>query len=235
MDGLSALGDAQNLYHAFIRSSGEAIAGGNVQFRGVNLAVLESMPLLGALGAAVAAGGSYVASGSRERLRGMTATDGLAVGMCLALAVIYLDRLPLHVQINARYVLPVYPLALYLVARTGAVRAVVNTALGPLLWSYAGGVLVGTQLLVVYVAVRGLSVAEAAQVHALVGLGAAGLVAVTLVASLFDDLFRVPAAVALGLAAATGTAFLLLTGLDYFGFFGNYVLPVAGAVSGLFA
>jgi hypothetical protein len=95
-------------------------------------------------------------------------------------------------------------------------------------------VLVGTQLLVVYVAVQGFSVAEAAQVHAFVGLGAAAFLAVTLLASLFDDRFRGPAAVALGLAAATGTAFLLLTGLDYFGFLGNYVLPVAGAVSGLF-
>ena len=229
MDGLSALGDTQTLYHAFVRSSGEAI-GGNPQFRGINLAVLESMPLLGALGGAVAAGGSYVANGSRERLRGVTATDGLAVGMCLALAVIYLDRLPLQVQINARYVLPVYPLALYLVVRMGPVRRIVDIALGPILWTYAAGVLVGTQLFVVYVAVRELSVAEAAQTHALVGILAAVLLFVALLAYLADDRLQTPAAAALGFAAATGTAFLLLTGLDYFGFLGNYVLPVAGAV-----
>jgi hypothetical protein len=229
IDGLSALGDTQNLYHAFVRSSGEAI-GGNPQFRGINLAVLESMPLLGALGGAVAAGGSYVASGSRERLRGVTATDGLAAGMCLALTVIYLDRLPLQVQINARYVLPIYPLALYLVARMGPVRRLVDTALGSLLWTYAAGVLVGTQLFVVYVAVRGLSVAEAAQVHALVGILTAAILAAALVGYFVDDRLRTPAAAALGFAAATGTTFLLLTGLDYFGFLGNYVLPVAGAV-----
>ena len=231
--GLSALGDTQTLYHAFVRSSGAAI-GGNPQFRGINLAVLESMPLLGALGAAAVAGGGYVARRSRERLRGATATDGLAVGMCLALAVIYLDRLPLQVQINARYVLPVYPLALYLVARMEPVRRLVDTALGSLLWTYAAGVLVGTQLFVVYVAVRGLSVAEAAQVHALVGILAAVLLAVALVGYLLDDRLRVAAGAALGFAAATGTSFLLLTGLDYFGFLGNYVLPVASAVSGLF-
>jgi hypothetical protein len=234
MDGLSALGDTQNLYRAFVRSSGEAIGGGNVQFRGVNLAVLESMPLIGAIGAAVATGGRRILTQPRERLGGVTATDGLAVAMCLALAVIYLDRLPLHVQINARYLLPVYPLALYLVARTGPVRRLVDTALGPLLWTYAGGVLLGTQLFVVYVAVRGLSVAEAAQVHALVGILAAVLLAVALVGYLLDDRLRVPAGATLGFAAATGTAFLLLTGLDYFGFLSNYVLPVAGAVSGLF-
>ncbi|WP_159904769.1 hypothetical protein [Salinirussus salinus] len=228
-DGLSAVGDTQTLYHAFVRSSGEAI-GGNPQFRGINLAVLESMPLLGALGGAVAAGGSCVANGSLERLRGVTATDGLAVGMCLALAVIYLDRLPLQVQINARYVLPVYPLALYLVARMGPVRRIVDIALGPILWTYAAGVLVGTQLFVVYVAVRGLSVAEAAQTHALVGILAAVLLFVALLAYLADERLQTPAAAALGFAAATGTAFLLLTGLDYFGFLGNYVLPVAGAV-----
>jgi hypothetical protein len=234
MDGLSALGDTQNLYRAFVRSSGEAIGGGNVQFRGVNLAVLESMPLIGAIGAAVATGGRRILTQPRERLGGVTATDGLAAAMCLALAVIYLDRLPLHVQINARYLLPVYPLALYLVARTGPVRRLVDTALGPLLWTYAGGVLLGTQLFVVYVAVRGLSVAEAAQVHALVGILAAVLLAVALVGYLLDDRLRVPAGATLGFAAATGTAFLLLTGLDYFGFLSNYVLPVAGAVSGLF-
>ena len=234
MDGLSAVGDTQTLYHAFVRSSGEAI-GGNPQFRGINLAVLESMPLFGALGTAVAAGGHRLVTRPRARLRGVTATDGLAVGMCLALAVIYLDRLPLQVQINARYVLPVYPLALYLVARTGVVRRFVDTALGPLLWTYLAGVLVGTQLFVVYVAVRGLSVAEAAQVHALMGILAAVLLVVALVGYLLDDRLRTLAGAALGFAAATGTAFLLLTGLDYFGFLGNYVLPVAGAVSGLFS
>jgi hypothetical protein len=76
-------------------------------------------------------------------------------------------------------------------------------------------------------------VTEATQVHALLGLGCAGLLAATLLGSAVDDRFRTPAAIALGLAGAAGTAFLLLSGLDYFSFIGQYILPVSEVVSDL--
>jgi hypothetical protein len=231
-DGLTGLTHGGDLYHTFVRSGGGAI-GGAPQFRGVNLAVLESAPLLAAAIGAAVAPGRWIVSGFEGTDRGVTAADLLAAGMIVSFVLIYVNRLPLHVQVNARYLLPAYPLALYLLVRSRAVRAVVETRLRPLLWTYGFGTLVGTQLVFVYTTSRGLAVAEATQVHALLGLGCAGLLAVTLPGSAIDDRLRTPAAVALGLAGAAGTAFLLLSGLDYFSFIGQYVLPVSETVSGL--
>ena len=88
-------------------------------------------------------------------------------------------------------------------------------------------------LFVAYVVVRGLTVAEAAQDQALIGLGLAGLLGVTLLARSVDDRLDSLAAVAVGLAAAAGTAFVLVAGLVYFAPTGEHVLPVAEYVSAL--
>jgi hypothetical protein len=231
VEGVASLFQVEDLYRTFVRSDARALWGGKARFRGVNLTVLESMPLLAAAAGAVAAVGRDVFAGSLDRGRDVTATDGLAGALCLVFVLVYASRLPLHAQINARYLLPVYPLGLYLVARSSVIRAVVSTSVRSLVWTYACGVLVGTQLLVVYVVGRGLAVAEAVQLHAVVGLVVAAALAVVLVGSAFDERVRAPAAVALGVAAAAGTAVLLLSGLHYFDFLGNYVLPVSGAVS----
>jgi hypothetical protein len=234
IEGVTALSDVGTLYETFVRSNPAAI-GGNTRFRGVNLAVLESMPLLAALAGSITAVVRRTGTGAWDRGDAVTATDVLAGALCVAFVFIYINKLPLRVQINIRYLLPIYPLGLYLLARSGAVRTVVSSSLRVLLWTYAGGVLIGTQLFVVYVVTRGLAVAEAAQVHAVAGLIAASLLAVTLVASAFDSRVRGPAVVALGITAAAGTIFLLLSGLYYFGFLGDFVLPVAGSVSDLLA
>ncbi|MFB6297923.1 MAG: hypothetical protein ABEH56_05325 [Salinirussus sp.] len=229
-DGLSGLADGGDLYRTFVRSSGEALDS-LPQFSGVNLSVLESMPLLGAAAAAALAAVPDFASQVRQAGRRLDATGALAAGMTVAFLLIYANRLPLRVQVNVRYLLPVYPLWLYLLARSRIVRTVVGEALRPLLWTYAVGTLLGTQLLFAYVTSRELGLPEAFQIHAMLGLAVAGLLAVVLSASAFDDRFRTAGAVALGLAAAAGTAFLLLSGLSYLTVVDQQLLPVAELVN----
>jgi hypothetical protein len=133
--------------------------------------------------------------------------------------------------VTVRYLLVLYPLGILFLARSATVQRLVTDHREPLLWSYTAGVAVGGQLLVAYFALGNYAVGEAARVHALLGLALGVAVAVTSVASVYETRLRPLAAGALGLAGAAGTVFVLLATLSHFAFVGEYVLPVAGALS----
>jgi uncharacterized membrane protein YgcG len=229
--GLSGLTRGDEVVRTFLRSNVEGIAE-DARFLGVNLSVLESAPLLGAMALAAVHAVS-------ERVRSLSArvapTDALALLLIVAFVLLYNDRLPLNTTITVRYLLPIYPLGVYLLARSVPVGGIVADHGRSALWAYAGGVLVGGQLLLAYLFLGDFAVAEAARVHATLGFGLGLVVAGIAVGTVVDDRFRQPTAVALGLAAAAGTVFLLLSGLHYFSFVGEYVLPVAGALSDVLA
>jgi len=83
---------------------------------------------------------------------------------------------------------------------------------------------------VVVVAVGGLGLGEAVQVHALVGLAVALALGASAAASaVTDGVDRLTAAL-MGLAAALGTDFLLLSGIVYFQY-GQYALPAVGELA----
>ena len=229
---LASLQDPTVVYRTWIRSGALADVGmgGVPEFRAVNLTVLESMPLLGG---AVAVAGTVTRRGRGTLLDGLRPTDLLAAAIVLAFVLLYSQRLPIHVQVTVRYLLPVYPLFLVLLARQRILASLVTEDLRSVLWAYAGVVLLGTQVLLAGVVLAGLSVSEAAQLHAIAGLAAAVILAVATLAAQFDGRFRPLAAGALGLAAGAGTAFVLLTGLAYFSFIGPYVLPASQAVADL--
>lgn len=230
--GLYGLTQFDRLYHTWIRSGPvQLIEGGRAAFAGANLTVLESVPLFGAFVALVAGRLRAGASSVRRLLGNPAPVDALAVAFTAVFVLMYTLRLPVHVQITVRYLLPTYPLLLFLLVRTSRVRQVLVGSRRLAVWTYAGGVLVGTQLLLAVVALRDVPVAGAIQTHAWVGLGLAALLAATLLASQFDERARPAAAVSIGLAAAAGTAFLLLSGLSYFSFVGEFVLPVAEVVA----
>ncbi len=225
--GLAGLTRLDEVIRTFLRSNVEGIAE-DARFLGVNLSVLEAAPLLGAITLAAAHAVS-------ERARSITArihpSDALAVLFIVAFVILYNDRLPLNTTITVRYLLPIYPLGVYLLARSIPVGGLVADNFGAALWAYAAGVLVGGQLLLAFLLVGDYAVAEAARVHATLGFTAGLIVAGVAIGTLVDDRLRPVTAVALGLAAATGTVFLLLSGLHYFSFVGEYILPVAGALS----
>jgi hypothetical protein len=225
--GLVGLTQPVDVYRTFVHSSVEGI-NQKARFLGVNLAMLEAAPVLGAVGAVVLNAAPSRARRLRQRV---DATDVLALFLVVAFVLLFISRLPLNTVITVRYLLPLYPLGAYLLARSALVNHLIDGYLPAVLWSYAGGVVIGGQVLFVVLAVGHYAVAEAARLHAALGLAFGGVLAVSCVLAGLDERFELPAAIALGLAGAAGTVFLLLSGVHYFSFAGEYVLPVVGAVS----
>lgn len=229
LESLSNLAEPVTAGRTFVHSSVAGISQ-NDRFLGINLAMLEAAPVLGA---SVAAASGWLLGSARRFRNRLTATDALALAFALAFVSLYLNRLPLNTQVTVRYLLPVYPLGAFLLARSAAVRALVTDYFRPMLWSYGGGVAIGGQLLFVGLVTGGYAVGEAARVHALLGVALGLLVAALGVAGVLDERARPAAAVAFGLAGAAATVFFLLATAHYFSFIGEYVLPVVGAISEL--
>jgi hypothetical protein len=219
------------LYHTFIR--GGYLPGIAQQDAGeaIRLAFLEAMPLAAALVVVpVVAVRTDVVGRVREAVdrhgvTGLGIVDAFAVVYGLALMLIYLPRLPIHAAITVRYLLPLYPIALYALARQSAVRRVINERFLSLSFAYAGSLLVGGQLLVLYLWATEATRGEAVQTHALVSLVAAGLLAAWALADTFGYREDRVGAVALAFAAAATTAFVILGALWHFAFVGPQALP----------
>ena len=236
-DSLTAAADPERLYTVFVRSAGADISdsggfSGPARFAGTNLSVLETAPVFALSAAAV---GAWL-SGLRDRVgrpRRVDPTVALAVGIALAFVLLYLFRLPLYVQFTQRYLLPVFPLGLYVLARSLTVTRLLKRAGSIVLWSYGAGVLVGGQLLLVAVLVQELQPGGAAQLSARVSLVTAILVAATGVLAVWTKRFDRTVGVAIGLACAAGTVFILLAHLEYFQVTGEAILPVVQELTDL--
>ncbi|MFB6129107.1 MAG: hypothetical protein ABEJ47_05015 [Halorhabdus sp.] len=224
----TAASHPSRVYHTFLRSgylSGVAAQDGTAA---ISLTVLESMPLLGGVLALPVVGARRLHRRSvsiRPWLRrpAGTADVGLAT-YGLAVTLLYLPRLPLHAQVTVRYLLPVFPIGLYFLVRTRAVRRAIDDHAGWLWSSYAVGVCIGGQLLVVAVATLATTIGEAFQLHAVISLALAGVVALaTSVATVSgnESLTR-PLAMALGFAAAATTAFVVFVSVGYTNAVGVY-------------
>jgi hypothetical protein len=221
LDGVHGVLDPANMYRTLVHSSVESV-NEDLGFRGINLSVLESAPVFGALLAAAVTG---VSTAVRERLRSVDPTILLALVLATAFLLTKAGRLPLRVQITVRYLLPVYALGVVLLTHSALATWLVGKHRSLLYWSYGAGVCIGGQLLLVALVLGRFSVGEAARVHALLGVGLGLAVAVLCLAGLRDERARPAAVVAIGLAAAASTVFVLLAGLYYFSFTGDYILP----------
>jgi len=225
--------DPERLYHIFVRSGRipEYVSYRMTDQEAIDLALLEVAPLLGGLLGVLGAGLCGLRTAAIDRIRTALGrptrqTDLLAVAMALALVLMNVERLPLHTQITVRYLAPVVPLGLYGVARLGCVHRVVRTDSRWLAGAYAGTLLVGALGFLLVHLWLGLALGEAMQLHALVNLASAALLAGwAVVASLGLDLDTRIGAVALGIPAALTTLFLLFSGLVYFQYAG-YALPL---------
>jgi preprotein translocase subunit SecE len=225
-DSLAVLSEPDRLYEVVVRSSPGNLREGRLEFAGTNLSILESFPVFGVAAATAASG----VLGVRDRRPSWPRPPTVLAGaMIVAFVLLYLSRLPLHAQITQRYLLPVYPLGLYLLARSDAVRGLVRRR--TVLWSYLGGVLIGGQLFVVYLVAQRFVVAEAAQFHARIALFACLICAVTgTLATVSGRGCRLAAAV-LGLTGAVGTLFLVAGGLYYFAGLGDLLIAIVETVS----
>ncbi|PSP68384.1 hypothetical protein BRC85_02915 [Halobacteriales archaeon QS_1_69_70] len=228
------LREPETLFVTFVRGGYVAGVAERDAGEAIRLTVLEAMPLAAGLVAVpvVAARLDLRERAAAFRRRpwprpsALRTVDAFAVVYTVALLLVYLPRLPVHASLTVRYLLACYPMAVYGLARLPSVRRVLRERTRLCAATVASALLVGGQLLVLYQWAIDATMGEAVQTHALVGLATAGLLAAWAVADGLGWRRDRLGAVALGLAAAAGAAFVLLAGLWHFAFVGPRALPL---------
>ena len=240
--------DVDRVSEVFLRSGYRPLRTG--QDRAVNLSVLESMPLLGAVGALPAVAvrvarnrlftrpdGGSPSVRSFQSIRALSAaraTDLFVLLYAATLVVFYLSSLPLHHMLTVRYLHPLYPVGVYALVRTPAVRRVLDDHWTTMWRSYLGAVVAVTALYLGALALLDTVQGEAIQLY---GLGAflLGLLVVVWAVGtelLGDDSRALHVgSVVLGVAAALMSVYLLVSGLVLFSVEGTFALPISRAVS----
>lgn len=228
------LNHPDRLYNTFIHSGYiEHVAAEDGQ-QAINIALLESMPLLAALLGVAGPIRSHLPDASARRRwlaspRGRT--DLLVVVSTVLFTTIYVTRLPIHAMVTVRYLIPITPGLVYLMARLVPIQRALSYP-RTLAWTYVAVVLVGGQFVLAYLAMVNPALGEAVQLHAILGLATAVPLGVwALHDSLRDQGYPRVGAVCLGLAAGVTTVFLLLSGIDYFSYAGDFALPVTQRLS----
>ncbi|MEF8841532.1 MAG: hypothetical protein V5A62_07875 [Haloarculaceae archaeon] len=233
--GVRAL-EPRRLFHVLVRSG--RVPGVDYTRTGghtVELTLLEAAPVVGGLlgvPAALRAARLSVrpAFGSLRR-DPARATDLFAAGYVAAFGLLYLPRLPLHSTVTVRYLVPIVPFLVYGVCRLDPVHRVVGQE-GERLAALAA-VLTLAGVVLAAVALAGTGPGTAMQAHAVANLTVAGLFAAWLAAALRTDLDPRLGAAVLALVLAAAVAFLLLSGVEYFGQDRQFALPVARAIEQL--
>ncbi|MEF8855480.1 MAG: hypothetical protein V5A24_08330, partial [Haloarculaceae archaeon] len=220
--------------YVWIRPDRIAEMGGQARYAGANLTVLESMPLATGVLAGLVLAISRLRTGIDGLLAGLDAVDAVAIVYASTFAILYADSLPLHAQYTQRYLFPLYPLAVYGLCRLPTTRRVLADHWRPLVWSYAGMLFVGGQLLFMYVSLQDLAVGEAFQFHGVLNLALGVLLVLALSGATIRSRLEGAAAVLLGLTAAATTILILVSGLVYFPI-GRYALPLIDLLSDLLA
>jgi hypothetical protein len=214
-----ALTDPNRLMTVFVRSGWfDALSQGSSTT--INLSVTESMPLVGALLGTPLAVATWL---RRREFEAIHAVDCFLVVYGLLTLLLYLPRLPLHAQVTVRYLYVLYPLSIYGLVRLPWTRSAIRTQVKLLTGAYAGGVLIGGQLLFAWLVRIDAAVDEAMQAMALIGLWIAALLAAwSLTSAAGRDSPRI-GAVLLGLAGSIATNLYLIVMLYYYG--GQFALP----------
>lgn len=222
-DGLTVLENVDRMYHILVRSGDIPMASLSLNdYEAVELTLLESFPLAAAFVTlpAVALHRSRARINRSVLSSPRRQTDVLAVAFAVVFTLVYLPKLPLVSQITLRYILPVFPLLLYIVARLPAVHRCLHESPRWLYGGYLSIVVVGGAAVVLALAVIDPAIGEAMQFHALLGLASVVGAGICLGTGPIHDDSRV-LAVGLALPAGVTTIFLLLTGIEYF----HYRLP----------
>ena len=238
-----------DVYRTLIRAGYIDSIGSHDDNQAINLTVLESAPIVAGVLGAVGLAGSRLRStrgvdrSVRVRLGGvvssLTDSPGRATDAFVALSAVlfflaYIPRLPIHAQVTVRYLLPLYAVGVYGLARQPSVRRVLSDHGRAVVWTYLGGVMLGAQLFFVVVTVGTFGRGGALQLHAVLGIAVGGVFALLAAGSAVDDRFDRATAVALGLSAAMGTNLLVLSGVVYFQY-GPYALPMVDWLADLLA
>ncbi|QSG06067.1 hypothetical protein [Halapricum desulfuricans] len=206
----------------------------------INLSVLESAPVLGALVSVPLAVLDRRFNLSVHRLRQPGPATLLALTLtAVVFTLVYVDRLPLHAQLTVRYLLPLYALGVIALAWVTPVRRAFETYTATFWWVTAGSVLLGGQLLLAVVVGSDLALGEAFQLHALLGLGLAAVLAASTATAAISERFDRAVAVSLALTTAASVVFSLFAVTAYGGALGKYntggsqLLPIVRVLADL--
>ncbi|MEF8828059.1 MAG: hypothetical protein V5A49_03425 [Haloarcula sp.] len=226
-----------DVYHAFVRSGSATGALDNAGEESVNLSLLESAPVLVAMvGALPVVRRLRLPSSTAARtLSADRVVDAFAIAAFTGVVLLYTSRLPLHAQVTARYLFPLYPLGVYLFVRLPAVRRSLTERWHTFLWTVAGTVLIGGQVTVVFVALTVNGIGEAFQLHALLALGIAVPLGGWALWGRSEGLTGQAGAVLLGAATGVTAVFLLLTSVEYYALGDAHLMPMMRALGELLA
>ncbi|SEV81811.1 hypothetical protein [Natrinema salifodinae] len=220
------------LYHTFVRSGYLEFPSRGATGLAINVAFSEALPIAGALIAApVLAVRTLVATVSESaspdlRSRPVRAADIFVTVYAALLTLLYIYRLPLHAMLTVRYVYPLFPLAVYAVARLPWVRATVAARPLWLGFSYVGSVLVGGQLVLVAVVMGNYTADETIQGLALLGLVVATATGLWSLAAAADRTNTSVGAVLVGLGSGLATILAVAFAVAFFGPTAEFVLPL---------
>jgi len=225
--------DPAAVWQTLIRSGDAAAALNITGSESVNLSLLESAPILGALvGGLPVAWRRIRARATLTRTVGAaTVVDLFAILLSVTLVLQYASRLPVHAQVTVRYLFPLFPLGVYLLARVPVVRATLTRNWRLFAWTSALTVLVGGQLLAVAVFWTAAGLGEAFQLHALLALATALPLAAWSLLGRSDGRFGHAGAVCLGVTTGLPTVFVLLVALEYYSIGDSHLLPMVRIVA----
>lgn len=233
------LTEPDRLYYTFVRSGRipEYVQYNINEHEAIELSLLETAPLLGALSGSLVVGIRRIGDGlslpdvQAAIGRPERQTDLFVVVLAVLFTGIYLDRVPVETQITVRYLLPLVPLGLYGIGRLESVGHIARFAKHSLAISYLCVLFIGGALLLAVHSWLGLALGEAMQFHALLGLASALLLTIWSILIGLGIRFDVRVgAIVLALPAGLTTLFLLFTGFVYFQY-ADYALPLVRTVA----
>ncbi|WP_226005473.1 hypothetical protein [Natrinema salinisoli] len=231
--GLEAIQrDPSRLYHTFVRSGYLEFSSPGATGLAINVAFLEALPIAGALVAApvvaIRAVVNRVIGGASPafRSRPVFAADVFVVIYGVLITLLYIYRLPLHAMLTVRYVYPLFPLAIYAIARLRWVRATVSERPLWLAFSYAGTVFIGGQLILIAVVIQNYTADETIQGIALLSLAVASGAMLWSLFAAFDRLNESVGAILLGLGSGLTTILMAVFAFLFYGPTDEFVLQI---------
>ncbi|MFC6836243.1 hypothetical protein [Halomarina ordinaria] len=227
--GFEAVADRPDrLYYTFVRGGYLPGVAAKDLGQAVNLTVLESAPLLGALCALPVALVARLRDGvDVDRRDPVVVADAFVLLLAGALTLVYIERLPLHAQVTVRYLLPLFALGTYGVARQPSVRRALAVHPRLVRWTALCGVLVGGQVVFAWLVLADASLGEALQFHAWVGLATGGALGASLLVASTGRRASRATAVCLGASLAAGAVLVLLGAFVHFAGSGVHAVPLA--------
>lgn len=148
-----------------------------------------------------------------RRLSPIATIDVFVLIYSVAVTLVFLPNMGVNAQITVRYLLVLFPLAVYGIARLSSVRRIISDRYRTCFSVYLAGVMIGGQVLILFMYANGSVVDESVQIHAYVNLSMAVFVAGWGLADISGYQYDRIGAIVLSLAAASGTVFILLARL----------------------